>query len=64
MEIYFIAHLDGYPYNGPAADDDASGAVSLLELARPRDKSLSYSMVLFFTGESLNMHEFYVDSQN
>ena len=55
MDIYFIAHLDGYPYNGPAADDDASGVVSLLELARIlSDESLSYSVVLFFsTGEEL-----------
>ncbi len=52
-EIYFIAHLDGYPSNGPAADDDASGVVALLELARiMADMHPSYSITLFFsTGE-------------
>lgn len=33
-EILFIAHLDGYHDTNPAADDNASGAVALLELAR------------------------------
>jgi len=52
-EIYFIAHLDGYPSNGPAADDDATGAVALLELARILENMhLSRSVTLFFsTGE-------------
>ena len=52
-EIYFIAHLDGYLADNPAADDDASGAVSLLELARVlSDRTLSRSVVIFFsTGE-------------
>jgi acetylornithine deacetylase/succinyl-diaminopimelate desuccinylase-like protein len=52
-EIYFIAHLDGYLDNNPAADDDASGAVSLLELARILSgRSLSRTVVIFFsTGE-------------
>jgi hypothetical protein len=50
QEIYFIAHLDGFLDNNPAADDDASGAVGLLELARIlSNQSLSYSVVLFFS---------------
>ncbi len=62
-EIYFIAHLDGYLNNNPAADDDASGAASLLELARIlSSRSLKYTVVLFFsTGEehgSLGSHSF------
>jgi hypothetical protein len=61
--IYFIAHLDGYLVDNPAADDDASGAVSLLELARVLSgHSLSHPVVLFFsTGEehgSLGSHSF------
>jgi len=53
QDIYFIAHLDGYQDDNPAADDDASGAASLLELARIlSNRSLSRSVVLFFsTGE-------------
>ena len=52
-EVYFIAHLDGYLDNNPAADDDASGAVSLLELARMlSSRSFSHTVVLVFsTGE-------------
>jgi hypothetical protein len=52
-EIYFIAHLDGYLENNPAADDDASGAASLLELSRIlSDRFLSRTVVIFFsTGE-------------
>jgi len=52
-EILFIAHLDGYLDDNPAADDDASGAVSLLELSRiMSSRSLSRTVVLFFsTGE-------------
>jgi hypothetical protein len=66
QEIYFIAHLDGYLVNNPAADDDASGAVSLLELARIlSNQALKYSVVLFFsTGEehgSLGSHSFVED---
>jgi hypothetical protein len=62
-EIYFIAHLDGYLLDNPAADDDASGVVSLLELARIlSSRPLSYTVVLFFsTGEehgSLGSHSF------
>ncbi len=52
-EIYFIAHLDGVPNNGPAADDDGTGAVALLELARIlANMQVSRSVTLFFsTGE-------------
>ncbi len=52
-EVYFIAHLDGYPSNGLAADDDASGSVALLELARIlANIHLKRSVTLFFsTGE-------------
>lgn len=56
-EVYFVAHLDGVkgiggqPY--PAADDDASGVVDLLELSRVMSsQSFSRTAVLFFsTGE-------------
>jgi len=52
-EIVFIAHLDGYPQNSPAANDDATGVVSLLELARILSGRLpSRTVVIFFsTGE-------------
>lgn len=52
-EIYFVAHLDGKLSNNPAADDDASGVVALLELARILSHHvLSRSVTLFFsTGE-------------
>jgi hypothetical protein len=56
-EIYFIAHLDGVSPAGaehsPAADDDASGSVGLLELARVLSHYTFYrTIVLFFsTGE-------------
>jgi hypothetical protein len=52
-EIVFIAHLDGYLGNNPAADDDASGVVSLMELARIlSSRVLSRTAVLIFsTGE-------------
>ena len=45
--------MDGYLDNNPAADDDASGVVSLLELARIlRDQQLTRTVVFFFsTGE-------------
>jgi hypothetical protein len=51
-EIYFVAHLDGVE-SGPAADDDASGVVDILELARILNSfSLSRTVVLFIsTGE-------------
>lgn len=57
QEVYFIAHLDGVIKGGeerfPAADDNASGAVDLLELARVLSSySLSRTVVfLFSTGE-------------
>ncbi len=65
-QIYFIAHLDGYPHDNPAADDDGSGAVALLELARIlANRSLSRSVTLFFsTGEeqgSKGSHQFVAD---
>lgn len=56
-EIYFVAHMDGVLYSGeehyPAADDNASGAVNLLELARIlSSRFLSRTAVLIFsTGE-------------
>ncbi len=56
-EVYFVAHLDGVKYVGesrfPAADDDASGVVDLLELARIlATHSFRRTVVLFFsTGE-------------
>jgi len=64
-EIIFIAHVDGYLENNPAADDDASGVVCLLEVARIlSSRSLSRTVVLIFsTGEehgSLGSHS-YVD---
>jgi hypothetical protein len=51
-EIYFVAHIDGVN-NSPAADDNASGVVSLLELARIlRSRAISSTVVLLFsTGE-------------
>jgi hypothetical protein len=51
-EIYFVAHLDGVA-SSPAADDDGSGAVDLLELARILNNySFSRTLVLLFsTGE-------------
>ncbi len=52
-EIYFIAHLDGYLAQNPAADDDATGSVALLELARIlANQNLKRSVTIFFsTGE-------------
>jgi len=52
-EIYFIAHLDGVPNPGPAADDDGSGSAALLELARIlANRFTCRSVTLFFsTGE-------------
>jgi hypothetical protein len=56
-EVYFVAHLDGVKLNEierfPAADDNASSVVSLLELARVfNDYSFSRTLVLLVsTGE-------------
>jgi hypothetical protein len=48
-EIYFVTHLDGVA-SSPAADDNGSGAVDLLELARILSNySLSRTVVLLFT---------------
>ncbi len=63
-EIYFVAHLDGVS-GSPAADDNASGVVSLLELARILSTRTFHSTVvlLFTTGEEhgvLGAH-YYVD---
>lgn len=51
-EVYFVAHLDGIK-SGPAAVDNASGVVDLLEMARVLSKyTFSRTVVLFFsTGE-------------
>jgi hypothetical protein len=51
-EIYFVAHLDGVA-GSPAADDNASGVVDLLELARVLSGySFSRTIVLLIsTGE-------------
>jgi hypothetical protein len=57
QEIYFVAHLDGVELDGqtrlPAADDNGSGVVDLLELSRVLSPySLGRTLVLFFsTGE-------------
>lgn len=50
-EIYFVAHIDGE--SCPAADDNASGVASLLELARViRLRDFNDTIVLLFsTGE-------------
>lgn len=55
-EIYFVAHVDGVGTGNerfPAADDNASGVIDLLELARIiRGHSFSRTVVLLFsTGE-------------
>ena len=52
-EIYFVAHLDGV--YSPAADDNASGVVDILEMARIlKDYSFSRTVLLFIsTGEEL-----------
>ncbi len=56
-EIYFVAHIDGVNTGGderfPAADDDASGVVDLMELARVLSSyPFSRTVVLLFsTGE-------------
>jgi hypothetical protein len=56
-EVYFVAHLDGVkkilPGGYPAADDNASGAVDLLEVARVLSNySFDRTLVfLFSTGE-------------
>jgi hypothetical protein len=56
-EVYLIAHVDGIKLSGaerfPAADDNASGAVDILEVARVLSThSFSRTLVLLFsTGE-------------
>lgn len=54
-KIFFVAHIDGVQASGKAsaADDNASGVVDLLELARVLSNySFQRSLVLFFsTGE-------------
>jgi hypothetical protein len=57
QEIYFVAHLDGIDRllgeRFPAADDNASGVIGLMELARIlTDYSFTHTIVLLFsTGE-------------
>jgi hypothetical protein len=53
-EVYFVAHVDGVKpavaERFPAADDDASGTVDLLELARILgSRTFSRTVVLLFT---------------
>ncbi len=53
-EVYFIAHLDGvdtfWAERFPAADDNASGVVDLLEMARVlKDYTFSRTLVLLFS---------------
>ena len=53
-EIYIVAHMDGVQSGDedrfPAADDNASGDVALLELARvASNHTFSHSLVLFFS---------------
>jgi len=56
-DVYFVAHIDGvkdgFEQQFPAADDNASGVVDILELARVLSShSFSRTIVLFFsTGE-------------
>jgi acetylornithine deacetylase/succinyl-diaminopimelate desuccinylase-like protein len=60
-EVYFVAHVDGVAagaeYRFPAADDNASGTVGGLELARIfADARFARTVVLFFsTGEEQGM---------
>lgn len=63
-EIYFVAHLDGVS-NAPAADDNGSGVVSLLQLASAiKNRSFNNTLILLFsTGEeqgALGVH-YYVN---
>ena len=63
-EIYFVAHLDGVS-NAPAADDNGSGVVDLLQIARIiKNRSFHNTLVLLFsTGEeqgALGVH-YYVN---
>jgi hypothetical protein len=66
-EIYLVAHLDGRNLDGvvraPAADDNASGVVDILELARVlSSRSLDRTLVLLIsTGEEfgcLGVHSY------
>jgi hypothetical protein len=63
-EIYFVAHLDGIA-GGPAADDNGSGVVDLLELARNlRHHVFAKTIVLLIsTGEEEGAQgvQYYVD---
>ena len=52
--VYFVAHMDGVKKNNgeryPAADDDASGVVDILELARVISKySFDRTIIFFFS---------------
>jgi hypothetical protein len=61
-EIYFVAHLDGEA-GAPAADDNASGVVDLMQLARIiKNRAFHNTLVLLFsTGEeqgALGVHDY------
>lgn len=55
-EVYYVAHVDGV--NCPAADDNGSGTVAALEMARLfADVEFARTVVIFFsTGEEQLMH--------
>ena len=62
-EIYFVAHMDGE--SSPAADDNASGTVDLLELARviSQRKFEKTIVLLFSSGEEQDVQgvKYYVE---
>jgi Zn-dependent M28 family amino/carboxypeptidase len=62
-ELYFVAHMDGE--NSPAADDNATGTVDLLELARViSNRNYEKTIVLLFSsGEEQDVQgvKYYVE---